>query len=93
MLLSSTPGAPYTVYGSAVLPLTEETEIMLHKILAEKARRMTADERTYALKDVKATMALHDENSAYFAKLMAEYDALIEAMAQDCLKEYRRLYK
>jgi hypothetical protein len=54
---------------------------------------MTADERTNALKDVKATMKLHDENSAYFAKLMAEYDALIEAMAQDCLKEYRRLYK
>ena len=66
---------------------------MLHKIAAEKARLMTADERTYTLKDVKATMKLHDENSDYFAKLMAEYDVLIDAMAQDCLKEYRRRYK
>jgi hypothetical protein len=66
---------------------------MLHKIAAEKARLMTADERTYALKDVKETMKLHDPDSAYYAKLLAEYDCLIDAMAQDCLKEYRRLYE
>ena len=53
---------------------------------------MTADERTYALKDVKETMKLHDPDSAYYAKLLAEYDCLIDAMARDCVKEYRRRY-
>tara|TARA_R110000744_G_scaffold29151_7_gene69844 strand:+ start:574 stop:774 length:201 start_codon:yes stop_codon:yes gene_type:complete len=66
---------------------------MLHKIAAERARLMTADELTHALGDVKTAMRLHDENSSYFAKLLAEHDALINAMARDCAAEYKRRYK
>jgi len=58
----------------------------------QKVRRMTADERTAAVKDVKETMKLHDPSTIYYAKLMAEYDCLIDAMARDCVKEYRRRY-
>lgn len=66
---------------------------MLHNFqLSQKVRRMTADERTAALNDVKATMQLHASDSAYYAKLLAEYDCLIEEMARDCVREYRRRY-
>jgi hypothetical protein len=41
---------------------------------------------------VKAAMALHDTNSAYYAKLLAEYDCLVDEMAQECMREYRRRY-
>ena len=57
-----------------------------------KVRRMTADERTAAIKDVKETMKLHDPSTLYYAKLMAEYDVLVNAMALDCVREYRRRY-
>ena len=49
-------------------------------------------DRSYALNDIRETLKLHPAG-AYHDRLMAERDALIEAMAQDCLKEYRRLYK
>lgn len=65
---------------------------MLPSEFRHKVRRMSADERTHALKDVKATMALHDTSSAYYAKLLAEYDCIIDEMAQDCVREYRRRY-
>jgi len=64
---------------------------MLHNFdFHQKVRRMSADERTNALKDVKA--ALQDTNSAYYAKLLAEYDCLVDEMAQECVREYRRRY-
>jgi hypothetical protein len=50
-------------------------------------------DRSYALNDIRETLKLHDENSAYFAKLMAERDALINEMALECAAEYKRLYK
>ena len=66
---------------------------MLHNFdFHQKVRRMSADERSHALKDVKAAMALHDTNSAYYAKLLAEYDCLVDEMAQECMREYRRRY-
>ena len=58
----------------------------------EEVCRMSADERTHALEDVKATMALPDTSNAYYAKLLAQYDCLIDAMAQECVREYRRRY-
>jgi len=53
---------------------------MLHKVMTEKVRLMTKVQRDFALKDIKESMKLHDPYSDYYAKLEAEYDALLEAM-------------
>ena len=53
---------------------------MLHKVMTEKVRLMTEVQRDFALKDIRETMKLHDPYSDYYAKLEAEYDALLEAM-------------
>ena len=53
---------------------------MLHRVMTEKVRLMTEVQRDFALKDVRETMKLHDRDSDYYAKLEAEYDALLEAM-------------
>ena len=62
------------------LSATERKDYMLHKVMTEKVRLMTEVQRDFALKDVRETMKLHDRDSDYYAKLEAEYDALLEAM-------------
>jgi hypothetical protein len=48
--------------------------------------------RAYALNDIREALKLHDEGSAYHAKLMAERDSLINEMALECAAEYNRRY-
>jgi|TARA_R110000851_G_C12672920_1_gene522861 hypothetical protein len=73
-------------YG-AEAPATEEEK----QFFCQTAQ--WGSDRAYALNDIRETLKLHDENSAYFAKLMAERDALINEMALECAAEYKRLYK
>jgi hypothetical protein len=57
------------------------------------ATNKAAADRAYALNDIRETLKLHDEGSAYYAKLMAERDSLINEMALECAAEYKRRYK
>ena len=54
---------------------------------------LNKDAAAYALNDIRETLKLHDEGSAYYAKLMAERDSLINEMALECAAEYKRRYK
>ena len=50
--------------------------------------------RAYALNDIREALKLHDEGTAYHAKLMAERDSLINEMALVLYAgEYKRRYK
>ena len=55
-----------------------------------KVRRMTDEELTFAMKDVREAMRNHVFGSPYHNKLMREYDEILEQMSQNCLREYAK---
>ena len=57
-----------------------------------KVRRMTDEELTFAMKDVREAMRNHVFGSPYHNKLMREYDEILEQMSQNCLREYAKRY-
>ena len=57
-----------------------------------KVRRMTDEELTFAMKDVREAMRHHVFGSPYHNKLMREYDEILEQMSQNCLREYAKRY-
>lgn len=57
-----------------------------------KVRRMTDEELTFAMKDVREAMRQHEFGSPYHNKLMREYDEILEQMSQNCLREYAKRY-
>ena len=57
-----------------------------------KVQRMTDDELTYAMNDIRKTMKLHALGSPYHDKLMREYDEVLEQMSQNCIREYQKRY-
>jgi hypothetical protein len=57
-----------------------------------KVRRMTDEELTFAMKDVREAMRQHEFGSPYHNKLMREYDEILERMSQNCLREYAKRY-
>ena len=75
------------VAHNAEAPLTEEEK----QFFCQSAQ--WGSDRAYALNDIRETLKLHDENSPYYAKLMAERDGLINEMALECAAEYKRRYK
>jgi hypothetical protein len=57
-----------------------------------KVRRMTDEELTFAMKDVREAMRQHEFGSPYHNKLMREYDEILEQMSQNCIREYQKRY-
>ena len=57
-----------------------------------KVARMTDEELTNAMKDVRETMRQHEFGSPYHNKLMREYDEILEQMSQNCIREYAKRY-
>ena len=57
-----------------------------------KVRRMTDEELTFAMKDVREAMRQHEFGSPYHNKLMREYDEILEQMSQNCAREYAKRY-
>jgi hypothetical protein len=57
-----------------------------------KVRRMTDEELTFAMKDVREAMRNHVFGSPYHNKLMREYDEILEQMSQNCIREYQKRY-
>lgn len=55
-----------------------------------KVARMTDEELTNAMKDVRETMKHHVFGSPYHNKLMREYDEILERMSQNCVREYAK---
>ena len=55
-----------------------------------KVRRMTDEELTFAMKDVREAMRQHEFGSPYHNKLMREYDEILERMSQNCAREYAK---
>lgn len=55
-----------------------------------KVARMTDEELTNAMNDVRETMRHHVFGSPYHNKLMREYDEILEQMSQNCLREYAK---
>lgn len=55
-----------------------------------KVGRMTDEELTHAMNDVRATMRQHEFGSPYHNKLMREYDEILEQMSQNCVREYAK---
>lgn len=54
--------------------------------------RMTDDQLTFAMNDIRKTMKLHALGSPYHDKLMREYDEVLEQMSQNCMREYQKRY-
>lgn len=57
-----------------------------------KVRRMTDEELTFAMNDVREAMRNHVFGSPYHNKLMREYDEILEQMSQNCAREYAKRY-
>ncbi len=57
-----------------------------------KVRRMTDEQLTFAMNDVREAMRQHEFGSPYHNKLMREYDEILEQMSQNCLREYAKRY-
>ena len=57
-----------------------------------KVRRMTDEQLTFAMNDVREAMRQHEFGSPYHNKLMREYDEILEQMSQNCLREYSKRY-
>lgn len=57
-----------------------------------KVARMTDEELTNAMNDVRETMRHHVFGSPYHNKLMREYDEILERMSQNCAREYAKRY-
>jgi len=57
-----------------------------------KVARMTDEELTFAMKDVREAMRQHEFGSPYHNKLMREYDEILEQMSQNCIREYQKRY-
>lgn len=55
-----------------------------------KVRRMTDEELTFAMNDVREAMRNHVFGSPYHNKLMREYDEILERMSQNCAREYAK---
>jgi len=55
-----------------------------------KVRRMTDEELTNAMNDVREAMRHHEFGSPYHNKLMREYDEILERMSQNCVREYAK---
>ena len=55
-----------------------------------KVARMTDEELTNAMNDVREAMRQHVFGSPYHNKLMREYDEILEQMSQNCLREYAK---
>jgi hypothetical protein len=60
--------------------------------LYSKVQNMTANELTYAMNDIRATLKLHDIDSIYHGKLMKERDLIIDKMSGDVITEYIKIY-
>lgn len=61
-------------------------------VVATKVARMTDEELTNAMNDVREAMRNHEFGSPYHNKLMREYDEILERMSQNCAREYARRY-
>ena len=71
-----------------------ERELATAKGSVEDGTYFTYLNRDYALNDIREALKLHDEGTAYHAKLMAERDSLINEMALVLYAgEYKRRYK
>jgi len=57
-----------------------------------KVSRMTDEELTNAMNDVREAMRQHEFGSPYHNKLMREYDEILERMSQNCVREYQKRY-
>ena len=57
-----------------------------------KVARMTDEELTNAMNDVREAMRQHEFGSPYHNKLMREYDEILERMSQNCVREYQKRY-
>ena len=57
-----------------------------------KVRRMTDEQLTFAMNDIRETMRNHVFGSPYHNKLMREYDEILEQMSQNCVREYSKRY-
>ena len=53
---------------------------------------MTPEERTDACNDVKEKMRLTLHNTPYYAKLGRDRERLIETIAEDCARQYERIF-
>ena len=60
--------------------------------IRSKVARMTDEELTNAMNDVRETMRQHEFGSPYHNKLMREYDEILEQMSQNCVREYSKRY-
>ena len=54
--------------------------------------RMTDEQLTFAMNDIRETMRHHVFGSPYHDKLMREYDEILEQMSQNCIREYHKRY-
>ena len=59
----------------------------------EQAKKLTDRELSFALQDINNTSRLHDHGTPYYAKLLSDYDLIIEEMGHRCAIEYRRRYQ
>jgi len=59
----------------------------------EQAKKLTDQELSFALQDINNTSRLHDHGTPYYAKLLSDYDLIIEEMGHRCAIEYQRRYQ
>ena len=59
----------------------------------EQVKSLTDNELSFALQDINDTSRLHDHGTPYYAKLLSDYDLIIEEMGHRCAIEYRRRYQ
>ena len=59
----------------------------------EQTKKLTDRELSFALQDINDTSRLHDHGTPYYAKLLSDYDLIIEEMGHRCAIEYRRRYQ